>query len=67
MINSLKIKLLRKELKLTQEEMAGMLGVSKRNVENWEQGLNKPNNKIKIVLEFLENNFKKLGNKKTIK
>ena len=48
-----KIKQLRKEKKLTQEELAEKIGISKRTLANWEDGvLSIKENKLKIMCEI---------------
>ena len=48
-----KIKQLRKEKKLTQEELAEKIGISKRTLANWEDGVSSiKENKLKIMCEI---------------
>ena len=48
-----KIKQLRKEKKLTQEELAEKIGISKRTLANWEDGVSSiKENKLKILCEI---------------
>lgn len=48
-----KIKQLRKEKKLTQEELAEKIGISKRTLANWEDGVPSiKENKLKILCEI---------------
>lgn len=44
----------RKRLCLTQSELAGHLQVSKRNVENWEEGISVPPAYLKKALNDIE-------------
>ncbi len=46
----------RKRLGLTQKGLAELLGISYRNVENWEQGHRTPS---QLVFKFLEKEVKK--------
>ena len=51
---SLKLKSKRKELKLSQDEMARIIGVDQKTISHWENGVNEPQlNKIRIFC----NNF----------
>ena len=44
--------------KLTQEQLATVLGVSKKTVQNWESGKAKPRwDKIQPICEALEVNY----------
>ena len=48
-----KIKQLRKGKKLTQEELAEKIGISKRTLANWEDGVSSiKENKLKILCEI---------------
>ena len=50
-----KIKQLRKEKKLTQEELAEKIGISKRTLANWEDGVSSiKENKLKILCEIFD-------------
>lgn len=53
-MTSKQIKKLRSSLKLSQAKLAIRLGVSKRTVENWEQGLRAPGEDNLIKLEELK-------------
>ncbi|MCX7546297.1 helix-turn-helix domain-containing protein [Marinicella gelatinilytica] len=48
------IKKLREEVGLSQAEFALLIGVSKRTLENWEQGRRKPTGPAKALLRILE-------------
>jgi len=48
-----RLKELRKEKKLTQEELAEKIGISKRTLANWEDGVSSiKENKLKILCEI---------------
>ena len=48
-----RLKELRKEKKLTQEELAEKIGISKRTLANWEDGVSSiKENKLKIMCEI---------------
>jgi len=53
--NSQTIKELRTQLQLTQKLFAGLMGVSVRTVESWENGQNTPNGSAARLMEFLKN------------
>jgi transcriptional regulator with XRE-family HTH domain len=50
------LKYKRKQLKLTQDELAKLLGVSKNTVFNWEKGKRIPESKTFILEQVLNNN-----------
>jgi putative transcriptional regulator len=41
----------RNKLKLTQEEFAVLLGISRRTVENWEQGHREPTGAARVLIQ----------------
>lgn len=47
------IKTLRMDLQLTQKLFAGLMGVSVRTVESWENGQNRPNGSAARLMELL--------------
>lgn len=49
-----KIKSMRKELELSQSSMSTALGVSKKTIEAWEAGTNKPNGSAERLLQIIE-------------
>ncbi len=52
---SLKLKTKRKELKLSQDELASIIGVDQKTISHWENGINEPQlNKLRIFCD----NFK---------
>jgi len=53
MINGLEIRLKRKQLNLTQKDLAKMLGVSGNTIINWERGETIPQSKYIILYNFL--------------
>jgi len=53
-INALEIKLKRKELGLTQDQLAKLVGVSKRTIINYEKGQVIPDTKREIFHNFLK-------------
>ncbi|MCQ2957867.1 MAG: XRE family transcriptional regulator [Candidatus Gastranaerophilales bacterium] len=49
---SLKLKAKRKELKLSQDEMARIIGVDQKTISHWENGINEPQlNKLRIFCD----------------
>ena len=49
---SVKLKTKRKELKLSQEEMARIIGVDQKTISHWENGINEPQlNKLRIFCD----------------
>src|SRR5690625_1439292 len=51
-----KIKSMRRKLQLSQSSMGEMMGVSKKTVEAWEAGTNKPNGSAERLLQLIETN-----------
>lgn len=49
------VNILRSDLALTQLEMATMLGVSMRTLQEWEQGRRKPSGPAKALLHVMQN------------
>jgi putative transcriptional regulator len=49
-----KVKEIRERTGLTQARFAYLLGVSKRTLENWEQGRRQPTGPAKVLLRFLD-------------
>lgn len=52
-MNDLEIKNVRKKLRMSQAELARLLGVSLRTIQNWEAGENIPATKHEILRNFL--------------
>mgnify|MGYP000861551173 CR=1 FL=1 len=52
-MNDLEIKKVRKKLKMSQAELARLLGVSLRTIQNWEAGENIPSTKHEILRGFI--------------
>lgn len=52
--SSEKIRSMRGKLQLSQSSMGTMLGVSKKTVEAWEAGTNKPNGSAERLLQLIE-------------
>lgn len=50
------VKTFRKEFQLTQIALANVLGVTKKTVEKWEQGVNKVNGSSAVLLKLLNKN-----------
>ncbi len=48
------VKAIRKQLELTQDEFAAMIGVSVRTIQNWEQGHREPEGPAKALLRVVE-------------
>lgn len=48
------IKSMRRKLQLSQSSMGNALGVSKKTVEAWEAGTNKPNGSAERLLQIIE-------------
>ena len=46
----LNVSKVRRELALSRDEFAGLMGVSKRTVEAWEQGLRRPSGSAAILI-----------------
>ena len=49
----IQVKQLRESIGISQEKFALMLGVSKRTVENWEQGRAKPNAQAALLIRLV--------------
>ena len=47
-------KTIRKKLKLSQSSFAGLMGVSPRTIQDWEQGRRKPQGPAKSLLRIAE-------------
>ena len=47
-------KTIRKRLKLSQTDFAGLMGVSPRTIQDWEQGRRKPQGPAKSLLRIAE-------------
>jgi putative transcriptional regulator len=45
----------RAKTQLSQSEFAGLLGISKRTLEHWEQGRRKPNGAAQTLLKIAQN------------
>jgi len=45
-------KLIRQQFKLSQSKFATMLGVSKRTLQNWEQGTRTPTGPARVLLQI---------------
>lgn len=50
------VKAFRKEHQLTQAALANILGVTKKAIEKWEQGVNKVNGSSAVLLRLLQDN-----------
>ena len=50
------IKKIRNKVHATQEEMAHMIGVSVRTLQNWEQGRRKPRGPARALLQVFDSN-----------
>ena len=55
------VKDFRNKNNLTQIALANMVGVSKKTVEKWEQGVNKVNGSSAVLLTLLNNNPELIG------
>lgn len=49
-----KVKIIRERLSVSQEKFALLLGVSRRTVENWEQGRRHPSGPARSLLRIIE-------------
>lgn len=49
----LKVKAVREKVGLSQQDFAMLIGVSKRTIENWEQGRRQPTGPAKALLRIL--------------
>lgn len=52
--DKINIKAIRKSLKLTQEQLAFMMGVSTSGLQKWEQGLRQPRGAARTLLKVME-------------
>lgn len=52
------VKTIREKLGLSQSEFALMIGISKRTLENWEQGKRHPTGPAKALLKIVDKNPK---------
>ena len=52
------VKAIREQTGLSQAEFARLIGVSKRTLENWEQGRRHPTGPAKALLKIVESNPK---------
>ena len=48
------VKAIREKISLSQRSFAALIGVSKRTLENWEQGRRQPTGPAKALLRILE-------------
>mgnify|MGYP000231582824 FL=1 len=62
-MSNLEIKEIRKKLKLSQTDLAKMLGVSLRTIQNWEAGETIPKTKHEILRNILSNKNEPLTEK----
>jgi putative transcriptional regulator len=53
-LTSVDVKALRERLGLTQNEFSGMIGVSIKTLQNWEQGRREPEGPAKALLRVVE-------------
>jgi putative transcriptional regulator len=53
-VTSVDVKALREQLGLTQNEFSGMIGVSIKTLQNWEQGRREPEGPAKALLRVVE-------------
>jgi putative transcriptional regulator len=53
-LTTVDVKALRERLGLTQNEFSGMIGVSIKTVQNWEQGRREPEGPAKALLRVVE-------------
>ncbi len=44
---------IRKRLKMSQQELADLIGISKGTIENWEQGRRRPTGAARALLKIL--------------
>lgn len=45
---------IRKKLKMSQQELADLIGISKGTIENWEQGRRQPTGAARALLKILK-------------
>lgn len=55
-VTTVDVKRLRERLNLTQNEFSGMIGVSIKTLQNWEQGRREPEGPAKALLRVVEKN-----------
>lgn len=53
-LTTVDVKALRERLGLTQNEFSGMIGVSVKTLQNWEQGRREPEGPAKALLRVVE-------------
>jgi putative transcriptional regulator len=53
-VGAVDVKAMRERLGLTQGEFSGMIGVSVRTLQNWEQGRREPEGPAKALLRVVE-------------
>jgi putative transcriptional regulator len=53
-LSTVDVKGLREKLQLTQKEFSGMIGVSIKTLQNWEQGRREPEGPAKALLRVVE-------------
>ncbi len=53
-VTEINVKMLRERTGLTQEAFAGMIGVSVRTLQNWEQGRRAPEGPARALLKVVE-------------
>jgi putative transcriptional regulator len=53
-LSTVDVKALRERLGLTQNEFSGMIGVSIKTLQNWEQGRREPEGPAKALLRVVE-------------
>jgi putative transcriptional regulator len=53
-VNTVDVKALRERLGLTQNQFSGMIGVSIKTLQNWEQGRREPEGPAKALLRVVE-------------
>lgn len=53
-VTTVDVKALRERLGLTQNQFSGMMGVSIRTLQNWEQGRREPEGPAKALLRVVE-------------
>ena len=53
-VDAVNVKALRERLGLTQNEFSGMIGVSIKTLQNWEQGRREPEGPAKALLRVVE-------------
>ena len=53
-LSTVDVKSLRERLGLTQTQFSGMIGVSVKTLQNWEQGRRKPEGPAKALLRVVE-------------